>query len=290
MKRRLNIRSSRLLLLALVLLLSLATTDSFAQQTSGSSREKSKAPKATADTIKQATRRALREAEREIAKARREAELAPELTREDWEAFVEVPWPVIEESMELAREAMDMAQAELHNFDFAELNESLAELAFTMPPHGIPPHGIPPIDIPPMPVIPPIPPIPPIAPMAVIPNLDDCKHGWVMRGSFHAAREYESYLSDDERLRVTALSALINQDEDAALSEIKNVVAKDANWAMRAAAIELLACVDNSAAVLLLRDVLHNDSDQRVRLAAVRALSHHDAPEAREALQELLKK
>jgi hypothetical protein len=289
MKRRLNIRSSCLLLLALVLLLSLATTDSFAQQTSGSSREKSKAPKATADTIKQATRRALREAEREIARARREAELAPELTREDWEAFAEVPWPIIEESMELAREAMDMAQAELQNFDFAEINESLAELAFTMPPHGIPPHGIPPHGIPPI-DIPPMPVIPPIPPMAVIPSLDDCKHGWVMRGSFHTSREYESYLSEDERLRVTALSALINQDEDAALSEIKNVVAKDANWAMRASAIELLACVDRSETVLLLRDVLHNDSDQRVRLAAVRALSRHDAPEAREALQELLKK
>ena len=51
-----------------------------------------------------------------------------------------------------------------------------------------------------------------------------------------------------------------------------------------------LLVVDDNEAVLLLSEVLRNDSDQRVRLAAVRALSHHDAPEARAALEELLKR
>ncbi|MGH7494646.1 MAG: HEAT repeat domain-containing protein [bacterium] len=283
MKHSLNIRS--IYWRSLVLVLSLATTLLLAQETSAPSSERTKAPKAKADSAKQATRRALREAEHEIARARREAELAPELAGEDWEALAEVPWPVIHESMELAREAMDMAQAQLHNFDFAELNEHMAELAFTLPPHGGGPVGVPPI--PPMPVIPPI---PPIAPMVSIPNLENCKRGWVIRGFFHPSREYESYLSEDERLRITALSALINQDENAALGEIKSIIAKNQNWAMRASSIELLACLEDSEAVLLLRDVLHNESDQRVRLAAVRALSHIDSPEAREALQELLKK
>ncbi len=281
---------SRLLALAFLLA---GITIAGAQTSSSAADEKNKVPKAKADPITKEVRRALREAEREVAQAQREARFAPKLADDHWEALQEVPWPVIDESMELAREAMDMAQVELQNLDLTEINESLEELAFMMPPHGIPPYGVPPYGtppLPPMPAIPPIPPIPAIAPMALQPpHFDHCPRGGIMRDAFQSSKEYQPYLSEDERLRLTALSALINQDETAAFDEIKNVIAKNQNWAMRAVAVELLACIEDVDSVNLLRETLRHETDQRVRLAAVRALAHHDEPEAREALQELLK-
>ena len=274
---------SCLLLLATLLL---GVTAARAQTSSAVVGEKSKAAKAKTKPLELELRRAMRDAQREVARARRDARVAPQLAQEDWEALQEIPWPVIHESMALARDAMDVVQAELHNLDLSEIDASLAELAIVMPPGGIPP-----VYIPPMPALPPLPPIPALAPMALVPpHFDHCRSDWRGRDSFHSASEYQPYLSEDERLRVTALGALINQDEAVALSEIKTVIAQNQNWAMRAAAIELLACVEDQAAVVLLREALHRETDQRVRLAAVRALSHRDEPEAREALQELLKK
>lgn len=277
MTRAYNVSLFNLLLLALAL----AIPRGFAQP--GAPSEKPKAMRAEKDAVEKEARRALRKAQRQAAL--RAATLAPELAAEELEEslheLAHAPWPEIHEHMQLAREAMHEAQAELHGLDFTELQESLAELDIAAPPFGLSA----PI------AFPPIPPVPALAPMAPLPpHFDNCSPGWTRRGSFHSSKEYQAYLSDDERVRLAALNALIQQDENAALAEIKGLLAKSQNWALRAAAVELLACIDREESVALLRDTLRNETDQRIRLAAVRALSHHDDPEARAALQELLQK
>ncbi|MCG3120057.1 MAG: hypothetical protein ALAOOOJD_02641 [bacterium] len=255
---------------------------------------KSQSAKQKADRQKALAERAKRDAEKEKLRGKRHARIKAHLAGDAW-AWDElaVAEPAVAEALEMVEPAMEAARAAMENIDFAEINMAMQDasenLARVAPFVDMPP--IPPIaalapfpELPPIPDIPPIPAIPPIPDIALGAGMS-FGQGWSWGG-----RAYAKNLSDEEQIRLQALSALLHQDENAALPEIKSMARQNENWAMRASAVALLAHVESAEVIPILDEVLNKDTDQRVRKAAVRALSQRDEPAAREALKRLLLK
>lgn len=255
---------------------------------------KNQAAQQQAERQKEMAERAKREAEKERFQGKRHARSKAHLAGEEWnwDELADAE-PAVAEALEMVEPAMEAARAAMENIDFAEINAAMQEasenLARVVPFVDMPP--IPPIaaiapfpELPPIPAIPPIPPIPPIPDIAIGAGMS-FGHGWSWSG-----RAYTKNLTDEEQIRLQALSALLHQDEKAALPEIKSMARQNENWAMRASAVSLLAHVESAEVIPILDEVLNQDADQRVRKAAVRALSQRDEPAAREALKRLLLK
>lgn len=224
------------------------------------------------------------EVRHELRAGLEEARHAAELARETME---EVNLDAI---METARLSAEIAGEVVGNLDWEEISEHAA-LAADLAVEAAELHELsghlaefPPMpDFPPIPMIAPVPAIPPIGPIPPVPAIIHSEGWWHERSA-----RYRQYLNEDEQVRLNALRALLEQDETLALPEAQKLLRHE-NWAMRAATLELLGDVEGKEAVGILREALRNETDKRVKRAAIRALSRSDEPEAREALEEVLR-
>lgn len=225
------------------------------------------------------------EVRHELRSGIHEAQRAAELARETMEDVN------LDAMMETARLSAELAGEIVGNLDWEEISEHAA-LAADLAVEAAELHELnwdlaefPPLpDIPPIPMIAPVPAIPPIGPLPPVPAIIHSEGWWHERSA-----RYRQYLSEDEQVRLNALRALLEQDEKLALPEAQKLLRHE-NWAMRAATLELLGDVEGKEAVGILREALRSETDKRVKRAAIHALSQRDEPEAKEALEEVLRK
>lgn len=105
------------------------------------------------------------------------------------------------------------------------------------------------------------------------------RHGWNQEGC-----------SDEDELRLTALSALMEMDDDRALPILRQVLQKrDGCPLLRQRALMVVAESDSEDAEEILLDVVRNDPHPDVRAQAVFWLSEVDTDQAVDVLGELLR-
>lgn len=101
----------------------------------------------------------------------------------------------------------------------------------------------------------------------------------------------ERYGDEEDDLKIAALNALMQMDEDRAMPILKKLLAnQDQESAhLRAKAVFLVAQIESEETADLLLDIARNDADSEVREQAVFWLSQVDDERAMEALEGLLK-
>ncbi|MGH7482573.1 MAG: HEAT repeat domain-containing protein, partial [Longimicrobiales bacterium] len=105
----------------------------------------------------------------------------------------------------------------------------------------------------------------------------------------HGLQDRQDCTEEDE-LRLAALSALMEMDDDRALPILREVLAdREGCAAVRRLALMIIAESDSEAAGELLLDVARNDPDPEVRAQAVFWLSEVDSEQAVDVLGELLR-